>query len=160
MTQMLAQNSSDVHVKSGNSEITNTNTPNNNPSGTRYVSENLFGTGGINGGSSFGRNQIGTDATKDESGFHSGEKAKRYLVEQPHTQALQSDENCKIMLSVLVSPDGNIIGSPTLVKDGSTTNNSTLISQVISAVKNQAQFNQVTAAGNTKEVITIRINAH
>jgi hypothetical protein len=159
MKQILTENSSNSHVKSGNSDITNTNTPTTNPSAARHVSDNPFATGGIYDGNSFGNRNIGDDQVKDNSDFKSGENIKRYLVAKPSTNTLQSDENCKIVLSVLVDPNGNIIGNPGFVKSGSTTNNTTLINQVIGIVKSQAQFNKLTISKNMREAITIRITA-
>jgi hypothetical protein len=158
MERILAQQSSISHVKPGNSDMSNTRTPNNNPSGAKHVSDKPFGTGGINDGNKFG-NKIGDDQSKDDSNFKSGEETRRYLVKQPNTNTLQSDENCKIVLSVLVDPNGLIVGSPTFVKNSSTTNDMTLVSQVSTIVKNQAQFNKVNTTKNTKEAIVIRITA-
>lgn len=159
MEQILTQQSSSSHVNSGNSSITNTNTPNNNPSSAQHTSDNPFGTGGINGGNYRENNP---DAMRDDQNDDpkGEEKVKRNLVSFPNTHTIQSSDNCKIVLSVLVDPKGNIVGNPTLVKGNSTTNDVSLINQVINAVKNQAQFNTVNTTKNTKEVITIRITAN
>ncbi len=159
MEQILTEQSSSTHAKSGNSNITNTVTPTNNPSGAKHVSDNPFATGGINGTKYHGST---TEAVRDEQDGDpkSAEKVKRQLIEFPNTHNIASDENCKIVLSVLVDPDGNIVGSPTLVKSGSTTNDMAMINQVISAVKNQAKFNKANTTKNTKELIVIRVNAN
>jgi|GEM_PF-5308990 len=159
MEQVLAQQNSASHVKSGNSNITNTNTPNKNPSSAQHVSDNPFATGGINGGKYRGTNPDGMrDDQNSES--KSTEKVNRFLVKVPNTDNIKSDESCKIVLAVLVDPNGTIIGSPTIVKGNSTTNNMALVNQVINTVKNQAQFNKVNATKNTKETIAIRIIAN
>lgn len=159
MEQILTQQSSVSHVKSGNSNITNTNTPNNNPSNAQHVSENPFATGGINDGKYRGRNLEGTrdDQISDPK---LTEKVDRFLVKVPNTNNIKSDENCKIALTVLVDPNGTIIGNPTIIKASSTTNNMALVNQVISTVKNQAQFNKANVTKNTKETIVIRIIAN
>lgn len=159
MTEIRTQQNSTSHAKSGNSSITNTQTPNNNPSGAKYVSENPFATGGINDGKYRG---------KDPEGMHDNqisdskltEKVDRFLIKVPNTDNIKSDENCKIVLNALVDPNGTIIGNPTIVKSSSTTNNMALINQVISTVKNQARFNKLDATKNTKETIVIRIIAN
>lgn len=159
MEQVLVQENSASHVKSGNSDITNTHTPNTNPSGAKYVSDNPFATGGINGGKYRGTNPEGMYDNQN-SDPKSIEKVNRFLIKVPNTDNIKSDENCKIVLAVLADPNGNIIGSPTIVKGSSTTNNMALINQVIGTVKNQAQFNKANVTKNTKETITIRIIAN
>jgi hypothetical protein len=159
MQQILAQQNSNSHEKSGNSTITNTNTPTNNLSSAKHVSDNPFATGGINGGKYRGANNDGMYDNQD-SDSKSIEKVNRFLIKVPNTDNIQSDENCKIVLTVLVDPTGTIIGSPSIVKGSSTTNNMALINQVISAVKNQAQFNKANVTKNTKETIAIRIIAN
>ena len=159
MEQILTQQSSTSHLKSGNSNITNTNTPNNNPSSAQHVSDNPFATGGINGVKYRGKNLEGMrDDQISES--KSTEKATRFLVKVPNTDNIKSDENCKIVLAVLVDPNGTIIGNPTVVKGSSTTNNTVLVNQVISTVKNQSQFNKANVTKNMKETITIHIIAN
>jgi hypothetical protein len=165
MEQVLTQNNSSTHVKSGNSNHTNTNTPNNNPPTGQNVSNNPFGTGGSGGGSGTGNghgigNDDGNGTGPGSGGDGSGGNVKRFLVQQPNTNNIQSDENCKIVLSVLVDPNGNIIGKPTFVKNGSTTNDMVLINQVINIVKDQARFNKVSGSKNVKEAIVIRISAN
>lgn len=164
MEQVLTEKSSNTHVKSGNSNMTNTNTPNNNPPSGQHTSDNPFGTGGSGGGTGSGNGHgIGNDdgdGTGPGTGPGSGGNVRRFLVEEPNTNSIKSDENCKITLSVLVDPNGNIIGKPTFVKSSSTTNDMVLINQVINVVKNQARFNKVATSKNMKEAITIRITAN
>lgn len=165
MEQVLTQHSSSTHVKSGSSNMTNTNTPNNNPPSGQHVSDNPFGTGGSGGGSGSGNghgigNDDGNGTGPGTGGDGSGGNVRRYLVEEPNTTNIKSDENCKIVLSVLVDPSGNIIGKPTFVKSSSTTNDMVLINQVVNAVKNQARFNKIDGSKNMKQAITIRIVAN
>lgn len=164
MEQVLTQNNSSTHVKSGNSNMTNTHTPTNNPPTGQHVSDNPFGTGGSGGGSGSGNGHgIGNDDGDGRgpgNGPGEGGNVKRFLVEKPNTNNLQSDENCTIVLSVLVDPNGNIIGTPTFIKNGSSATDMTLINQVISIVKNQARFNKAAVTKNMKEAIVIRISAN
>ncbi|WP_343636053.1 hypothetical protein [Fluviicola sp.] len=157
--RILTAANSSAHVTSGNSTITNTNVPNNNPSSAKHVSDNPFGTGGINDGTHRDYRTNGIWDTQNEDS-KPAEKVKRYLITQPNTNSIQSDENCKIVLSVLVDPDGNVVGSPVFTKGNSTTNDMVLINQVIYVVKSQAQFNKIKGTRNTKEVIAIRITAN
>ena len=160
MQQVLTTKNSDAHEKSGNSSITNTTNPTNHSSAAQHTSDNPFATGGINGENYSG--SVGTNPWSDNQAEHhkSAETIKRYLVEKPNTTSIQSDENCKIVLSVLVDPNGAIIGNPAFVKNGSTTNDMNLTNQVIKVVKDQARFNKVNTAKNTKEALVIRITAN
>lgn len=164
MEQVLTQHSSNSHVQSGNSNMTNTNTPNNNPPSGQNVSNNPFGTGGSGGGDGRGNGHgIGNDngnGEGDGNGPGRGGDPERHWVEKPNTNSIQSDESCVIVLSVLVDPNGNIIGKPTFVKNGSNTNDMTIINQVINVVKNQGRFNKVTVTKNMKVPVVIRISAN
>lgn len=160
MQQALTAQNSDAHVKSGNSNITNTTDPTNQTSAAKHVSDNPFATGGING-KKYGGSVGNTPGWKDnQTETDKSETEPRYLVEKPNTTNIQSDENCKIVLSVLIDPNGNIIATPTFVKSGSTTNDMNLINQTIQVVKEQARFNKVNTAKNTKVAVVIRITAN
>ncbi len=164
MEQVLTQSSSSTHVKSGNSNHTNTNTPNNNPPVGQHVSDNPFGTNGSGGGDGRGNGHgIGNDNGNGEgpgTGPGSGGDPARHWVNRPNTNSIQSDESAVIVLSILVDPNGNIIGKPTFVKNGSNTNDMTLINQVINIVKDQGKFNKVSVTKNMKVPVVIRINAN
>ncbi len=160
MQQVLTSQNSDAHEKSGNSTITNTTDPNDQTSAAKHVSDNPFGKGGING-EKYSGNVGNNPGWKDDQTEpdKSPETVSRYLVEKPNTTNIQSDENCKIVLSVLIDPNGNIIATPTFVKSGSTTNDMNLINQTIQVVKEQARFNKVNTTKNTKVAVVIRITA-
>lgn len=151
-------------VPKGGSNHTNTNKPNDNKASTTEESNNPFGSGGTGGGDGGGRGHgFGGDTgdgTGPGTGPGSGGDVKRYLVNKPNTYNIDSDENCKIVLRVQVDADGNIVGKPAFVKAASSTNNMTLINQVIYVVQSEAKFNAVKGAKLKSEVITISISAN
>lgn len=157
--QVLTTQNSSAHITSGNSNLTNTSISNNNPSGAKHVSDNPFGTGGIHDGKFRGSNLWGTrdDQKEDQK---PAENPARFLITAPNTNNIKSDENAKIVLSVIVDPDGNIVSKPAFVKNGSTTNDVALIEQVIKAVYDQAKFNKTSTTKNTKTALVIRIVAN
>lgn len=157
--QVLTAQSSSAHVASGNSNITNTHITNNNPSGAKHVSDNPFGTGGINDGKFRGSHIWSTQDNQNED-LKPVEKTARFLVTTPNTQDIKSDENCKIVLSVLIDPEGNIVNTPAFIKNGSTTNDMALINEVIKVVKNQARYNEIDGTKNAKAAMVIRVNAN
>ncbi len=156
--QVLTTQSSSAHITSGNSNMTNTHLPNNNPSGTKHVNDNPFGTGGIHDGKFRGSNLL--DARDDQNEDPKAENTARFLISAPNTNDIKSDENAKIVLSVTVDPDGNVVGKPVFIKNSSTTNDVTLIEQVIKVVKEQAKFNKTNTTKNTKTAVVIRIVAN
>lgn len=164
MTEVLTQHSSSTHVKTGKSNITNTNNPTNNSSSAQNTSNNPFGGGGSGGGDGRGNGTgIGNDngpGTGPGNGNGTGGNVRRYLTSKPNTTNIQSDEECTIVLSVLVDEFGNIVESPLYVKGKSTSNNMVLINQVIALVKSQAKFNKAPGARVGKEVITLNIKAN
>lgn len=164
MEQVLTQTKSNTSVKSGNSNITNTTKPTNNPPSGQQTSNNPFGTGGSGGGDGSGNGHgIGNDngdGSGPGNGSGSGGDPARHWVEKPNTNSIQSDESCVIVLSILVDPDGNIVGKPTFVKNGSNTNDMTLINQVINVVKSTGKFNKVNVTKNMKVASVIRISAN
>ncbi|MDR2833916.1 MAG: hypothetical protein LBV67_09385, partial [Streptococcaceae bacterium] len=96
-----------------------------------------------------------TDPTKYETHV----KVKRHLISRPNINNISSEENCSIVLSIIIAPDGSIVGKPTFVRKDSSTNNMALINQVIEVIRTQTKFNAVEINENTVEQITIRINA-
>ena len=164
MEQILTQTKSNTSIKSGNSNINNTSNPTDNPPSGRQTSNNPFGTGGSGGGNGTGNGHgIGNDngdGSGPGNGPGSGGNPERHWVERPNTNSIQSDESCVIVLSILVDPNGNIVGKPTFVKNGSNTNDITLINQVINAVKETGKFNKVNVTKNMKVASVIRISAN
>ncbi len=163
--QALTQKgNSTTHVTSWNSNTTNTTRPNNNPPSGQHVSDNPFGTGGSGGDTGRGNGTgLGDDngsGTGPGNGNGSGGEVRRYLVAQPNTSNIKSDENCTIVLSVLVDAEGEIIGQPIFAKGASTTNNTVLINQVINLVKKEARFNKAPGAKNIKQAITLKLIAN
>ncbi len=157
--QVLTAQNNSAHITAGNSNMTSTPISNNNPSGAKHVSDNPFGTGGIHDGKFRGRNLWGARDDQNEDPKPT-ENTARFLITAPNTNDIKSDENAKIVLSVIVDPDGNIVGKPVFVKNGSTTNDVALIEQVIKAVKEQAKFNKTNTTKNTKTAVVIRIVAN
>lgn len=127
--------------------------PNEEPS-TREKSP-FSGSGGKGGGDGKGKGKGLGDDDGDSKGKgdgpFNGAPAKRIVVSEPNWDNIQSDENCTIYLSITISPDGNIVGTPKNTPS-STTTNSSIINEVIRRVKNEMRFNKV--EGNKNQTIT------
>ncbi|MES2557231.1 MAG: hypothetical protein V4604_13845 [Bacteroidota bacterium] len=108
----------------------------------------FHGSGGKGGGKGKGKgNGLGNDDGDGKGpGFGPGEGGtgtKRTLERRPNAANIDSDENCKVVLKVNVDADGNVIGTPTVIRDKTTTANSVVINEVIRVVKAEAKYNKV-----------------
>ncbi|MCC6701187.1 MAG: hypothetical protein IT221_06670 [Fluviicola sp.] len=164
--QVLTQHSSPIRHNSGNSNHTNTNQNNNNSSSSQNTSTNYFnGTGGSGGGSGSGNGSgVGNDngpGNGSGSGNGSGGGTpKRKRISEPNTSSIESDENCKIKINAVIDASGNIVGTPTYDRNGTTTDDEALIRKVIALVKSQVRYNAVSNAANMKVSFTVSVSAN
>jgi hypothetical protein len=161
---VITSNKGATTVKTGQSNHTNTTKPNENTASTTQSTPNYFGSGGSGGGNTGGVGQgLGSDngiGDGDGNGPNGGGTVRRFLVAKPNTTNISSDENCKVILRVLVDEDGTIVGKPQFVKGASTTNNMMLINQVVYVVQSEAKFNKAKGTKLMTQVITIDIVAN
>lgn len=142
----------------------NTGKDPNEEASTRETSP-FSGSGGKGGGKGKGKgNGLGDDDGNGKGpGFGDGQggPGKRTIIEKPSTASVDSDENCSILLKVRVDADGNVIGTPTAIRDNrTTTSNSSVINEVVRLVKEQAKFSKLPAgSAPTQEVLTIKVSA-
>ena len=121
---------------------------NPNEEASSRVPSPFNGSGGKGGGKGKGKgNGLGNDDGDGKGpGFGPGEGGtgtKRTLERRPNAANIDSDENCKVVLKVNVDADGNVIGTPTVIRDKTTTANSVVINEVIRLVKAEAKYNKV-----------------
>lgn len=143
----VTQNSSNTHVFSGNS---NNNTGHNatNGSSTTTQSNNPFKTGGDGGrngsgsGTGFG-NDLG-DGGKGTGGTERGKGRTR--LNNLNTDHIQSSENATIYLTLTINADGKVVSAKS-ISSKTTTTDTRLINQFISAVKDQIKYNKDPGAG-------------
>ena len=65
---------------------------------------------------------------------------KRHLLTIPNFSNLNSDSDCVICLIVKVDRNGKIVGTPTVDRSRTTTDNLVLINQLIEVVKREAIY--------------------
>lgn len=154
------QAKSDNHVFSGKGHATTGKDQNKEAS---TIEKSPFsGSGGKNGGDKtglFGKDKgpgSGEGGDGPGSGKGGNGEPKRRLVTDLPTSQIQSDENCKVIVKVRVSPDGDVTATPLYVRAGSTTDNSIIIKEVIRIVKTYAKFNKV--AGNSDQSFNLTVN--
>lgn len=165
MQQVLTQHSSTTHHASGNSNHTNTNTPTNNPPSAQNHSTNPFGgTGGSGGGSGSGNGSgVGNydgSGSGAGNGNGSGGAIKRTIVQKPNSSNINSDENGKVVLKVNVNENGDVVGTPTVIRDKTSIEDISVINQVISLVKSQAKWNKAPGAAVFSTAITVSLTAN
>ncbi len=157
--------SSNTHIFSGNS---NNNTGHNatNGSSTTTQSNNPLGTGGDGGGSGSGtygdygriRSGSGTEFGNDRENGGEGTGgdgggngsgavgAGRTRLNNLNTDNIQSSENATIYLILTINAEGKVVSAKN-ISSKTTTTDTRLINQFISAVKDQIKYNKDPGAG-------------
>ena len=85
---------------------------------------------------------------------------KRYLVTAPDASNLEADEDSKLSFMVKINADGNIVGSPKVIRSASTCSDELLINQVKTLVVQQARWNKAEGAPITEANIHLVLKAH
>jgi hypothetical protein len=140
----------------GNSNHSNSEHNTENESSTTKAAPNPFGTGGSGGGSGGGN---GKGFGKDDgngSGKGNGDGVKaRIRLNDPNTEGIESDQNCKIYLKLTINAEGDIIKGENIVSKTSTTNQ-IIINQIIANVKSQVKYNK--REGSDHEIVFLTVN--
>jgi hypothetical protein len=160
MMQMEGLTPNTKPTKPGKGNSTNGKNPNEEPSTTEKSP--FSGSGGKGGGNNKGKGKGLGDDIGDGKGPGSGPgqgggATKRTLERRPNVANIDSDENCKVVLKVSVDSDGNVIGTPTVIRDKTTTANSVVINEVIRLVKADAKYNKI-AEGSPVFTTAITVN--
>lgn len=135
---------------------------NPNEEASTRVKSPFSGSGGSGGGNKGG---IGTGFGNDDGsgtgpGHGPGGNVTRKLLTQLDTGHIESDENCTVTVTVRIDADGNVVGTPTVKRDKTTTSNSVIIDAVIRAVKSQAKFNKVEGASIIALNLPVKVSAN
>ena len=153
---------SSTSVNSGQGNRTNSNNRTNTASSSNPSP--FSGTGGSGGGNQGGRGRglgddTGNGTGPGPDGNGQGENdTKRVLIKKPNTNNIQSDEACKIVLTVTVDAEGDVISA----KDNrskTNTSNTALINQVIALIKREAKYTSRAGARNWTTEITVNVKA-
>jgi hypothetical protein len=145
----VTQASSNTHVFSGNSH-NNTGHNATNASSTTTQSNNPFGTGGDGGGNGSGSGTgFGNDkgnGGEGPGGNGNGNGKGRTRLNNLNTDHIQSSENATIYLTLTINADGKVVSAKS-ISSKTTTTDTRLINQFISAVKDQIKYNKDPGAG-------------
>ena len=143
----VTQASSNTHVFSGSS---NNNTGHNatNTSSTTTQSNNPFGTGGDGGGNGSGSGTgFGNDRGDGGDGTGgNGSGTGRIRLNNLNTDQIKSSENATIYLTLTINAEGKVVSAKS-ISSKTTTTDTRLINQLITAVKAQIKYNKDPGAG-------------
>lgn len=89
------------------------------------------------------------------TGSGSGAVRVREMIRRPNIDVIRTSEACVVVLKVTVDPDGNVVGTPTLDRANTTTDNIELIREVIEIVKKETRYTK--APGKALATVTIRV---
>jgi hypothetical protein len=88
-----------------------------------------------------------------------GGNVSRRLISTLPTSQIQSDEDCKVKVKVRINADGDVTATPIFVRDGSTTDNTTIINEVLRLVKAHAKFSKAAGAADQMVFLTVNVSA-
>jgi hypothetical protein len=89
------------------------------------------------------------------TGRGSGAAHVREMIRKPNTDVISTNETCIIVLKVIVDPEGNVVGTPTVERARTTTDNTELIRKVIEIVKKEMRYTK--SPGKAMASMTIRV---
>lgn len=124
------------------------------------------GSGGKNGGDKgglFGNDNGGGSGpgTGTGSGGGDGLGGNRQLIRKPNSLNIQSEENCKVTLNIKIDAEGNVIGTPIVDRDNTTTSSTDIINQVIALVKSEAKYSPLPSGSPVeKKKVTIQVKSN
>ncbi|MBI2259413.1 MAG: hypothetical protein HYU67_11025 [Flavobacteriia bacterium] len=158
--KVITKKESSSETKTGESTLSTKDLNQKNESSTTKSAPNPFGNGGSGGGTNGGNgNGFGADNGEGSGsgggkGNGSGDKA-RIRLNDPNTEGIFSDYNCKISLKLTINAEGDIIKAENIVAK-TTTTNQIVINQVIANVKSQVKYNK--KIGSIPEIVYLTIN--
>ncbi len=85
---------------------------------------------------------------------------KRFLENAPDASNLNADEDSKLSFLVKINADGNIVGTPKVIRSASTCSDEQLINQVKNLVIQQARWNKAEGAPISEANINLVLKAH
>lgn len=150
---------SDQTSAKGESNHSNQNADSDNKASTTVDSDLAFRSGGDGGGDKGGRGKgFGNDTGGGIGPGNNGGKKARIRLNNPNTDGIESDQNCKIILKLSVNSEGNVIKAENVVSQ-TTTMNQVLISQVKANVLAQVKYNKVEGAAIEIQYLTVNLLA-
>jgi hypothetical protein len=159
------QNESNVSVRSGQSDNTNTDKSNKTNKATTIVKgKNPFGGGAAEKGTGsglFGKDPGPGSGTGDGNGVNgrgtgTGGGGARKKLSSLNPDDIQSSEKCTIYVNVFINAEGTVIKAEN-VSSQTTTKNGKLISHLIDLIKRQIRYDARPNTSVQKQVLVISV---
>ncbi len=118
---------------------------------------NPFGSGGNGTNGGFGTGNGKENGINEGSGIGSG-KTERKRLNDPNIDQIQTVENVVVHLKLTVNENGEVVSASNVISK-TTTSDQRIISQVISAVKQQVKYQKSIGSSLQTVYLTVRLNA-
>lgn len=118
---------------------------------------NPFGSGGDGTNGGFGTGNGKENGINEGSGIGSG-KTERKRLNDPNIDQIQTVENVVVHLKLTVNENGEVVSASNVISK-TTTSDQRIISQVISAVKQQVKYQKSIGSSLQTVYLTVRLNA-
>lgn len=150
------------HQKTGEGNKTtgdNTHNPATAKNPNPFASGSDGSGGGNNGGNGHGFGGDNGNGQGNGNGPGRGGATGRTRIKTPNSDDIISDEDCKVVFSIIVNASGDVI-SATENRGATTTSNSSLIAKARSLVIRETKYSAKPGAANFTTTITLRFQAH
>jgi hypothetical protein len=157
--QVLTNRKGQTTVKTGSSNKTNGNNPNNQAS-TSVQGNNPFGSGGSGNGNGPGNGPFGGpgDGEFGDGPSGAGDGKARTRLNDATLPSYDTDFDSKIHLKLSINANGDVFAA-TCIKSKSTCTDQRIINQVIAEVMRQVKFKKDPGSGTVYAFDTVQIDA-
>jgi len=157
--QVLTSDNGKTTVKTGSSNKTNGENPNNTPS-TSVQGNNPFGTGGSGNGNSSGNGPFGGpgDGEIGDGPSGAGDGKARTRLNDASLPSYDTDFDAKIHLKLSINSNGDVFAA-TCIKSKSTCTDQRIINQVIAEVMRQVKYKKDSGSATVYAFYTVQIDA-
>ena len=157
--QVLTSKNGKTSVKTGSSNKTNGNNPNNQAS-TSVQGNNPFGSGGSGNGNGAGNGPFGGpgDGEFGDGPSGAGDGKARTRLNDATLPSYDTDFDSKIHLKLSINSNGDVFAA-TCIKSKSTCTDQRIINQVIAEVMKQVKYKKDPGSGTVYAFYTVQIDA-
>jgi len=157
--QVLTSKTGQTTVKTGSSNKTNGENPNNTAS-TSNQSTNPFGSGGSGNGNGAGNGPFGGpgDGEMGDGPSGAGDGRARTRLNDASLPSYDTDFDSRIHLKLTINSNGDVVNA-SIIQSKTTCTDQRIINQVIAEVKRQVKYKKDPGAGLVYAFYTVQIEA-
>ena len=97
------------------------------------------------------------NASQTENTEENSIETRRYIIKTPDVSSIDSDETCSIVFNLTIDEYGYIKGTPEVIKQGTTTANTSLIQEATALIKSQVRYNASPGSKDVKKSFILRL---